>query len=228
MLPEFFTSGCTYDYRIHDFAEDIDGGPTSRWMSRRSLQHRCWLGASIIERAGIRVYDTFLLTGPSGEMFSYRKRYPFYFERLYFASGQSLGIFDTALGRIGVMLCWDMVFPHLLREMAGRIDMLLIGSAWPDVCRANIPLFGLRGWLGRQPVERPRQIARELGVPVAYCNMTGPFSTRVPFFGVSYRTEYAGNSSITDGEATKVAGNADETLVVADIRVGDRNWHRAA
>src|SRR5262249_35284839 len=66
LLPEFLTSGCTYDNRMHDFAEAI-GGPTTRWMRQLSSQRKCWIGAGIVERADGCVYDTFLLTGPAGE-----------------------------------------------------------------------------------------------------------------------------------------------------------------
>src|SRR5439155_17059556 len=130
------------------------------WMKQRSRQTGRWIGAGIIERSDDGVYDTFLLTGPAGEVLSYRKRYPAFFERLYFHSGRTIGIFDTSLGRIGVMICWDMVHPCLTRTMLGRIDLLLICSAWPDLYRANYPLFGVRGWLSKQPALRPPQLAQ--------------------------------------------------------------------
>jgi len=57
-----------------------------------------------------------------------------------------------------------MVQRAIARCLAGRIDLLLISSVWPDVSQGNIPLFGVRGWLSRQPKEKPQQLASQLGV----------------------------------------------------------------
>lgn len=225
LLPEYMTTGCTYDDRLHAFAEPI-GGATSFWLTRRSRQTGCWIGGGIIEEADDGIYDTFILTGPAGELFSYRKQYPVGFEMLFFHRGRSVGIFNTALGRIGVMICWDMVHERLAREMAGQVDLLLISSAWPAVGPGNIPLWGMRNWLDRQPLQRPRQLALKLNAAVAYCNMTGAFVTRVPWFGwlgMTYRSEYAGSSSITDqgGRKMTVVGH-EEKVLVADVWLGKR------
>src|SRR5438105_3747448 len=112
LLPEFLTTNCAYDHRLHKFAEPLDG-PTAYWLRRQSRVSGCWIGAGFIEAANDAVYDTFLLAGPMGQLFSYRKQYPAFFELLFFHCGRSLGIFDTPLGRIGTLLCWDMVQPRL-------------------------------------------------------------------------------------------------------------------
>ncbi len=223
LLPEFLTTNCTYDDRLHSFAEPV-GGATTFWMLRRSRQMGLWIGGGIIEEADKRVYDTFVLAGPAGEVHSYRKQYPVGFENLFFHRGSDLGIFNTSLGRIGVMICWDMVQPRLSREMAGRIDLLLISSAWPAVGSGNIPLLGIRSWLDRQPLQRPRQLARELNTAVVYCNMTGSFATQVPglgWLGITFRSDYAGSSSITEqgGNKMTVVGR-EERILVADVGLG--------
>jgi N-carbamoylputrescine amidase len=228
LLPEFLTSGCTYDARLHEFAEPV-GGETTRWLQRRSRQTGLWIGAGILEAADEGTFDTFLLVGPAGEVISYRKRYPAFFESLYFHRGRTAGIHDTSLGRLGVMICWDMVHARLAREMAGQVDLLLICSAWPNVGGGNIPLYGVRGWFARQPAQRPRRLAEELNVPVAYCNMIGDFVTRVPGLGLTFRSTFAGCSSITDrdGKALAAAGD-EETVLVADVQVGaERPWKAA-
>lgn len=222
LLPELLTTGYTYDHRLRAFAEPV-GGPTTRWLGQRSRQFGCWVGAGIIEAAGSRVFDTFLLAGPAGEILAYRKQYPAFFEYLYFDCGQTLGVFETSLGRIGLMVCWDMVQPRLARCMAGRIDLLLICSAWPDLKKGNIPLFGVRHWLSRLPVHQPRRLAQRLQVPVAYCNMTGAFHTVVPWLGLHFRSEYVGRSSISspDGQTLKQA-RREETILLTDVRLGKR------
>jgi len=78
-----------------------------------------------------------------------------------------------------MMICWDMVHARLYGN--GRPDRFaagLLGLARPQP--GNIPLFGIRDWMSRQPAQRPLQLAEKLNVPVVYCNMTGAFTTRVP------------------------------------------------
>ncbi len=227
LLPEFLATGCAYDRRLRDFAEPL-GGPTTRWLRRQSRRTKCWIGAGIIERAG-GLFDTFVLAGPGGEVFSYRKQYPAFFERLYFDRGQSVGIFDTDLGRVGVMICWDMVHARPSDAMAGRVDLLLICSAWPAVGGGNFPLYGARGWLDRQPLLRPKALAERLKVAVAYCNMTGPFVTPVPWLGLTYRSVYAGGSSLTDARGrTRGAAGLEETIIVGEVQIEGRPRRSAA
>lgn len=218
LFPEFLPTGCTYDKKMHDYAEPI-GGFTTRWLARRSKQLGRWIGAGIVEEADDGVFDTFLLSGPDGQLHHYRKQFPAFFEQLYFRRGNSTGIFDTPLGRIGVMICWDMVHAQIPRAMAGNIDLLLICSAWPDINRANIPLFGVRNWISRQPAHRPRKLAKQLKVPVAYCNMTGDFVTRVPgLVGVTYRSKFAGHSALVDPHGKVLTSfERDEALLFAEV-----------
>ncbi|MGE3806258.1 MAG: carbon-nitrogen hydrolase family protein [Gemmataceae bacterium] len=229
LFPEFLPTGCTYDKRLHEFAEPI-GGNTTRWLARRSRQLGRWIAAGIVEEAHDGIFDTLLLTGPAGELFAYRKLFPAFFEQLYFHRGTTPGIFDTPIGRIGVMICWDMVHARIPRAMLGNIDLLIICSAWPDINRANIPLFGVRGWISRQPELRPQRLARQLGVPVAYCNMTGDFVTRVPgLVGVTYRSKFAGHSSIVDEVGTPLTAlEREEALLFAEVSRPARRHSRVA
>src|SRR5262249_16698241 len=87
LLPECLTTGYTYDRRLHEFAEPADGATTA-WLQQHSRQYGHWIGAGIIEEAQGRVFDTFVLAGPDGEVFTYRKQYPAFFENLYFHRGR--------------------------------------------------------------------------------------------------------------------------------------------
>jgi predicted amidohydrolase len=226
LLPELLTTGYCYDRRLLDFAEPV-GGATTGWMQRRSRQLGRWIGAGIVERSEEGIFDTLLLTGPAGEVHSYRKQYPAFLEYLYFQRGRSLGVFDTSLGRIGVMVCWDMIQARLCRELSSRIDLLLICSAWPDLRPANIPLYGVRDWVSRQPLQRPPQLARDLAIPVLYCNTTGPFVTPVPWLGLTFRSQFVGGSSITSHNGLRAAAMGhEEAVLVADVAVGKSSMKR--
>lgn len=220
LLPEYSATGLLFDRRVLHHAQRVGEGVTREYR-RWSRKYACWLAAGIIERDADSCYNALALFSPNGGMWIYRKRYLAFFEHLNFTRGRDVGIVDTQIGRIGLMICWDMIHTRLLREMQGRVDLLLIASAWPDLTTGNIPLPGLQSWLSRPPQIQPRKLARQLGVPVAYCNMGGRFTTRVPGLGLTYESQMAGQSAIVEanGEPVQQAAHADGCVLVGEVRM---------
>lgn len=71
------------------------------------------------------------LVGPGGEVGHQDKLIPTPYERevLNLSPGKTLRLFDTALGRIGVLVCYDSEFPLLARALAeAGADMILVPS----------------------------------------------------------------------------------------------------
>jgi len=228
LLPEYTPTGLLFDGRIKEHAEPLTGRTVSN-LRDWSKKHDCWIGAGVAEKCCGRFFNTFVLSGPSGEFHFYRKRYLAFFEKLVFSRGKEIGIIDTPFGRVGMMICWDMIHDKLAREMAGNIDLLLIASAWPDVRTGNIPLHGIKNWLSNPPYQRPEELARRLGVPVAYCNLGGEFTTKVPGLGLTYQSELAGQSCIIDleNELHERAGSLESSLVVAELGITSTRANKA-
>lgn len=77
-----------------------------------------------------RVYDRGVLLG------AYRKIHLFspHSEPRYFLAGDTPLVLDTRLGRIGVMICYDLRFPELARYYFHKgVEMLLVPAQWPEV-----------------------------------------------------------------------------------------------
>ena len=64
------------------------------------------------ERSG-SLYNTMLLIGPSGLLHRHRKLMPTNHERLFHAigNGDDLDVVETAIGRIGGLICWENFMP---------------------------------------------------------------------------------------------------------------------
>ena len=64
----------------------------------------------VIERAGGTLYCTVLFHGPDGKLLGkHRKLMPTAAERLIwgFGDGSTLPVIETALGRLGAVICWE-------------------------------------------------------------------------------------------------------------------------
>jgi 5-aminopentanamidase len=102
------------------FAEEIPGPSTE---ALEAAGHR--LGAHVVcgllERDGDLLHNAAVLVGPDGLIGSYRKTHlPFLGVDRFTTPGDELQVFDTALGRIGLEICYDLRFPEVTRTLALR------------------------------------------------------------------------------------------------------------
>jgi predicted amidohydrolase len=75
--------------------------------------------AGLAERDGETFYNTSVLVGPSGFIGTYRKVHLFCEEKRWFQPG-NLGfpVWNIGTVRVGMMICFDWVFPEAARELA--------------------------------------------------------------------------------------------------------------
>lgn len=73
------------------------------------------------------------LPGQESWLWVFRKMHLIQEEKRWFTPGQHLPVFDTPLGRIGGMICYDAGFPEVARCLTlKQADFLLLLSAWPE------------------------------------------------------------------------------------------------
>ncbi len=62
---------------------------------------------------------------------SYRKVNLWHPERLYLAPGDSHPVFETAYGKVGLIICWDLIFPEVFRAMLKQgVEIVICPSYW--------------------------------------------------------------------------------------------------
>lgn len=82
-----------------------------------------------------RVYNTAVLIGPEGLIGRYRKAHLPLLGVDRFATPGDTGfpVFETALGRIGIAICYDLRFPEAMRALALQgADIIALPTNWPD------------------------------------------------------------------------------------------------
>lgn len=120
VLPETLTQSFTKLSYVQA-AEPIPG-PSTEYFGTLAKRHSLHLVAGLIERDGHLVFNTSVLIGPDGALIGkYRK---VCLPRLEIEAGVMPGdeypVFDTQIGRIGMMICYDGFFPEVARELSNR------------------------------------------------------------------------------------------------------------
>ncbi len=121
VLPEFFATGYQFvsNKEVTDLAEPVPDGETTEFLVSLSREKGIYIVAGLPERDGSTFYNSAALTGPDGFIGCYRKTHLFFEENLYFTPGDTgFRVWDTPIGKIGVMICFDWFFPESARTLA--------------------------------------------------------------------------------------------------------------
>ena len=132
ILPELIISGYVLEADgLARCAEPVDGATYRAWHEL-AREYDLYICGGICERAGERLYNTAILVGPEGLVLHYRKLHLFANEKNIFAPGDlGLPIAQTALGRIGVCVCYDLRFIEVVRTFALRdAQLIAVPTAW--------------------------------------------------------------------------------------------------
>jgi predicted amidohydrolase len=122
----------------HEVAEVIPG-PSTDYFGELARRHQIHIVLSLYERDGHLVYNTAVLLGPDGRLIGkYRKVcLPHSEVASGVAPGRDYPVFDTKLGKVGLMICYDGFFPEVARALCNQGAEVI---AWP-VWGCN-PLLG--------------------------------------------------------------------------------------
>lgn len=139
LLPECFNTGYTFSEENHRRVETADG-LTATWLCETAARHKIHLAGSLMLLDQGDVFNTLLLYAPDGRMWRYDKNYPWGNEYAYFRGSRKIPTTvaaETDIGRIGMLICWDVSHLDLWRAYAGRVDLMLIASCPVDVGHAT-------------------------------------------------------------------------------------------
>lgn len=121
VLPEFFATGYQFvsNDEVAELAEPVPAGATTEFLATLSQEKGIYIVAGLPEKDGGTFYNSAVLTGPEGFIGCYRKTHLFYEENLFFAPGDTgFQVWDTPIGKIGIMICFDWFFPESARTLA--------------------------------------------------------------------------------------------------------------
>jgi N-carbamoylputrescine amidase len=238
-LPELFQTQyfCQReDAALFDLAEPIPGPATTR-LAEVAKQLRIVVVGSVFEKRAPGVYhNTAVMIDADGTLRGiYRKMHipddPLYYEKYYFTPGD-LGYkaFDTSVGKVGALVCWDQWYPEGARLTALQGAQVLFyptAIGWHPAEKAEFGVAQHDAW---KTIQRAHAIAN--GVYVAVVNRVGfeegnVRGKKAPGQGL----EFWGGSFVADpfGRVIAEASHDKEEILVADVDLKAledvrRNW----
>ena len=123
VLPECFNTGYPFASagEAAELAEEVPRGETTQRLLELAREARMHLVAGLVERAGGRLYNTAVLVRPDGAVNVYRKTHLFADEKRWFTPGETgFRVFPLDGVRVGLMICFDWIFPEAARSLALR------------------------------------------------------------------------------------------------------------
>jgi N-carbamoylputrescine amidase len=132
VLPECALGGYLDAAGRHGPAIALDGPEIARLCRMAGPTVVC---AGFTERASGLPYTSAVCVTGDGVLGHHRKVHLPPAELGAFAPGDSFAAFDTPVGRVGMLLCYDKVFPEAARTLAlDGAEVIASMSAWP-LCR---------------------------------------------------------------------------------------------
>jgi nitrilase len=168
------------------------------------------LVVGVIERDGGTLYCTALMYGPDGRLLGkHRKLMPTALERIVwgFGDGSTLPVVDSAIGRIGSVICWENYMPQLRLAMyAQGIDLYCAPTV--DDRDTWLPTMRTIALEGRCFVLSACQYLSRADCPSSYNAVQGNDPSTVLIRGGSCIVDPLENIMVEpsfEGEAVKVA-----------------------
>jgi predicted amidohydrolase len=195
-------------------AEAINGAMIQA-ICKKTLEFGVYVIVGMAEQDQ-RAYDTYnslVLVGPEGVIGVTRKLHLPGAEKLYYKKGDIGEVYDTPIGKIGMMICYEVFFPEVSRVLAQRGAEILIApsSIWKGGSNGGVGAGESKQRLFEMtPVIR----AIENQAHFLLCEASGG-----QFMGEAFgRWERFGKSKIVNAQGEIVA---ESTVNEEDIIIGD-------
>lgn len=173
LLPEALDCGWTHP-SARSAAGPIPGGEACERLRGAARAHGVHVCAGLVERDGERLYNAAVFVDPEGRVrLHHRKIHELDFARALYSLGDRLGVVDTELGRIGLMICADGLAPggviaRTLAHMGAQVILSPCAWAVPSDHDEKEEPYG-QLWC-----DHYGPVARDFGVGIFGCSHVGP------------------------------------------------------
>ena len=119
-------------------------GPETEAFSEIAREHQCVIVLNLFERCGEQTFDSSPVIDTDGKILGVTRMihitdYPCFHEQGYYTPGDNgVPVYETAIGKIGVAICYDRHFPEYMRALGvAGADLVVVPQAgavdeWPE------------------------------------------------------------------------------------------------
>lgn len=217
VLPELCNSGYVFNSREEAFslAESVPDGETVFTWEKAANKYNVYIIAGICEKEGSNLYNSSVLIGPDGYIGTYRKIHLWYEEKLFFEPGNlGVPVFSTPFGRIGLLICYDIWFPEVLRMCSLKgADIVGVSTNW-------VPM----------PGQGPEELPMAVHLCMANAHVNGLFIAAADRVGVEREQPFLGHSVIVGPTGQLASGPAsgdNEEIIMASCNLSESRRTRS-
>lgn len=222
LFPEYFLTGVIYKDvlgKIPLFSELISR--VSRWAKKYKIYI---IAGSIVEKDRDRYYNTTAIISPKGEILDkYRKKALVYNELDYLERDKKIVVVSTPFAKIGVVICWDIAFPEIIRKVALKgADIIFCPANWGiggNPLQASYKFSIEKKYMSA--FITARAFENELGI--VFANVCGRYTSPI------YSDRMAGQTQICYppfGTIAKISKSNEEGVVTGKIDMKHLNAFR--
>ena len=143
VFPELALTGYVCRDTLYELAEPVPEGEYIRRLAeiaKKEAIHVVFGALERSEKAHATLYNTAVLLGPNGFIGKYQKMHlpthSVFEEKRYFRLGYQTPVFETEIGKLGLIICYDVFFPEITRLLRLKGSQLIVCiSASPGVRR---------------------------------------------------------------------------------------------
>ncbi len=135
VFPECAVTGYGFESReaAWEVAQEVPG-PATEVVAVACARTGRHVVLGMLERSGDRLFNAAALIGPTGLIGVYRKNHVPFIGVDRFVDPGDLGypVFDTPIGRLGLLICYDLSFPEACRSL--KLDgaqVVCVATNWP-------------------------------------------------------------------------------------------------
>jgi predicted amidohydrolase len=133
VFPELVTSGNELGLRFTEVAQRVPGA-TVNLLAQRANENGIFIAFGMVTKEKVEsvLYNSSVLVGPDGELIDvYNKIHLRGEERMAFREGYKMPVSHTEIGRVGMMLGYDLAFPEVARSMTlDGAEIIIVMGNW--------------------------------------------------------------------------------------------------
>jgi predicted amidohydrolase len=131
IFPECATTGYFIGEKMSKLAEPSDG-PTAKTLGEIAKQNKIHLACGMYTAQGNGICNSQLLFSPVGKCLAvYDKAHLFSKERELYKAGNKPVVVETGIGKIGMTICYDLIFPEYVRRLVELgADFIINSTNW--------------------------------------------------------------------------------------------------